>query len=307
MTWIQISVTATKTFIAIAENCLFTHGAQTITLSDAADQPILEPEPGQMPVWNKAVVTGLFPASINISETEDAIVACLQLESQTNLTTDSPITDIEIEHEILEDQNWTRAWMNHYQPMQFGERLWVCPWHQDPPDKTAVNLRLDPGLAFGTGTHPTTALCLRWLDTNILQQHTLLDFGCGSGILAIAARLLGLPAVDCVDIDPQALQATLANARANQVEKNTLVYLPDEYNKQHTNTLYDIIVANILSGPLTRLAPQLASHCRSGGDIVLSGILHEQAENVRQVYHTYFAMDAAVVDGDWVLLHGICR
>ncbi len=307
MDWIQISVTATNTFTESVEDCLFAHGAQTVTLRDAADQPILEPELGQTPVWDKAVVTGLFPANINTGETKRAILSCLQTDSPLNLTAGLPPVEINIEHEILADRNWTRAWMDHYQPMQFGKRLWVCPWHQQPPDKNAVNLRLDPGLAFGTGTHPTTALCLRWLDANIQQQHSLLDFGCGSGILAIAARLLGLTNADCVDLDPQALQATLSNAHANQVGENTSIYLPDEYNAQHTNALYDIVIANILSGPLIQLAPQLASHCRTGGDIILSGILHEQAENVRQVYLTYFNMDKAIIDGDWVLLHGICR
>ena len=297
MPWIQISITTEKALTDNAEDCLFSHGAQTVTLSDAADEPILEPAPGQTPVWSRAVVTGLFDADIDTSKIQQAIRRCLEPHADTHTLT--------IRSEILEDQNWTRAWMDHYQPMQFGQRLWVCPWHLDPPDKNAVNLRLDPGLAFGTGTHPTTALCLRWLDANIDQQQTLLDFGCGSGILAIAARLLGLPEVDGVDIDPQALQATLDNARANHVENGTQVYLPEDYSRQHSARNYDIVVANILSGPLAELAPQLAQHCKEGGDIVLSGILQEQAARVQAVYSDFFTMDEAVTEGDWVMLHGV--
>ncbi|HEB81945.1 MAG TPA: 50S ribosomal protein L11 methyltransferase, partial [Gammaproteobacteria bacterium] len=200
----------------------------------------------------------------------------------------------------------TRAWMDHFHAMAFGNRLWVVPLHIDPPEPQAVNLRLDPGLAFGTGTHPTTSLCLRWLDSNITDQTTLLDYGCGSGILAIAACMLGVKQADGVDIDPQALSATQDNAEVNQVSKQIHCYLPEEYNKQHADTQYDIVMANILSGPLAELAPTLATHCRSGGDIVLSGILEEQAHNVLDAYAEYFSMDAPVVDGDWVLLHG-CR
>ena len=299
MSWIQISVTTDKTSIEIAENTLFACGAQTVTLSDAADQPILEPEPGQTPMWDKAILTGLFADNINT----DATITHIRQALQTNARN----IDLEINHKVLADQNWTRIWMDNYRPMSFGQRLWVCPWHLDPPDPNAVNLRLDPGLAFGTGTHPTTALCLRWLDANITQQQNLLDFGCGSGILAIAARLLGLPQVDCIDIDPQALQATTDNANANQVKSNTFVFLPDNYQQHHHNTLYDIVMANILSEPLIKLAPQLASHCRTGGDIVLSGILQEQAEKVALTYRQFFTLDTAVADGDWVLLHGIRR
>jgi len=296
MTWIQISIHTDKTSIEATENCLFAQGAQTVTLCDGADQPILEPEPGQTPVWDQAVVTGLFSADIDITATKNAIRQCLQ-----------NTICFEIKHEPLEDRNWTRAWMDNYQPMQFGRRLWVCPWHLEPPDKQAVNLRLDPGLAFGTGTHPTTALCLRWLDANISDQQTLLDFGCGSGILAIAARLLGVARVDGVDIDPQALQASQSNAHNNGVEAGLRVFLPEAYNQHHATTQYDIVMANILSGPLTQLAPQLADHCRQHGDIVLSGLLKEQAETVQQVYSDYFIMDAPTLENDWILLHGIRR
>ena len=195
--------------------------------------------------------------------------------------------------------------MDHYQPMQFGERLWVCPWHLDPPDPDAVNLRLDPGLAFGTGTHPTTSLCLSWLDQHVHQQKTLLDFGCGSGILAIAALLLGLQQADGVDIDPQALEASLANAKANHVDDQLQLFTAKQQDKQAARQ-YEIVVANILSGPLVELAPTLARHTEPDGDIILSGILREQAKDVLNAYQTFFKMDAPVFQDDWVLLHG-CR
>jgi len=311
MSWIQISITTIKANTETAEDCLFAQGALTVTLSDAADQPILEPEPGQTPIWNDAIVTGLFPADVDTQLIQAALESCLLNKVGMKIGTDGKAPAATITHDILEDQNWTRAWMEHYQPMQFGERLWVCPWHLEPPDKSAVNLRLDPGLAFGTGTHPTTALCLRWLGNNIShninEQRTLLDFGCGSGILAIAARLLGLPRADCVDIDPQALLATRDNASANHVSENTHVFLPDHYNQQHHDSQYDIVAANILSGPLAELAPELAHHCKTGGDIILSGILQQQANTIRDVYSHYFDMDEAVSDEDWVLLHGVRR
>jgi ribosomal protein L11 methyltransferase len=199
--------------------------------------------------------------------------------------------------------------MDHFHAMQFGQRLWVCPLHIDPPEPDAVNLRLDPGLAFGTGTHPTTSLCLRWLDQNIQAdkntQDTLLDYGCGSGILAIAACMLGIDHADGVDIDPQALTATHDNAEVNLVSEKIKTYLPDAYQKQHSETQYDIVAANILSGPLAELSPALAKHTKPGGDIVLSGILREQARTVLDAYSDAFDMDEPVFEEDWVLLHGV--
>ena len=299
MSWLQISVNTTKNHLDITENCLFAAGAHTVTLTDAADQPILEPGPDETPVWNAVIITGLFTFTDDQQLLLNTIEHCL--------------SEIEFSCEaaVLEDQNWTRAWMDHFQAMQFGERLWVCPLHLDPPDPDAINLRLDPGLAFGTGTHPTTALCLRWLDQNINASEknentdTMLDYGCGSGILAIAACLLGLDHADGVDIDPQALTATHDNAETNQVREKIKTYLPDEYLQQHKDTQYEIVVANILSGPLAELAPKLAQHTKPNGHIVLSGILKEQAESVRDTYLEYFEMDAPVFEEDWVLLHGI--
>jgi len=296
MSWLQISINTTKNHAEIAEDCLVSAGAQTVTLTDAADQPILEPGPDETPVWNDVFITGLFSLEENQQALLDHIEQCL---TGVNFSCDT---------QVLEDQNWTRAWMEHFHAMQFGQRLWVCPLHMDPPEPDAINLRLDPGLAFGTGTHPTTSLCLRWLDQNILDSHskqdTLLDYGCGSGILAIAACMLGIDHADGVDIDPQALTATHDNAETNQVRDKIETFLPDDYQKQHAETQYDIVIANILSGPLAELASMLAGHTKAGGDIVLSGILREQAEPLIETYSQFFNMDNPVFEEDWVLLHG---
>lgn len=293
MSWLQIAINTTKNQAGTAEDCLFAAGAQTVTLTDAGDQPILEPGVDETPVWNEVVVTGLFNDEGRTQILLDEIKHCLG-----NI-------DYYCDTQILRDQNWTRAWMKHFHPMQFGERLWVCPLHIEPPEPNAINLRLDPGLAFGTGTHPTTSLCLSWLDKNIKDQKTLLDYGCGSGILAIAACMLGISHSDGVDLDPQALTAIMDNAEVNNVSEKIECYLPENYNKQHIATQYDIVIANILSGPLVELAPTLARHTKTNGNIVLSGILKEQTETVLDSYRDFFAMETAVFKEDWVLLHGV--
>ncbi|MDT8451505.1 MAG: 50S ribosomal protein L11 methyltransferase [Gammaproteobacteria bacterium] len=294
MPWLQISVHTTQNHAEQVEAVLLQNGACSITLNDAADEPILEPAPGETPIWQNIIATGMF------DNTED------RPRLLANIETALQHSDYRITSELLEDQNWTRSWMDDYHAMQFGERLWICPWHIDPPEPDATNLRLDPGLAFGTGTHPTTSLCLSWLDQHIQQQQSLLDFGCGSGILAIAALLLGLEHADGVDIDPQALEASLANAKANQVEERLDLFSTEQFSAERSQQQYDIVVANILSGPLVELAPMLARHTRAGGNIVLSGILAEQADSVINAYAPFFKMDAPTFMEDWVLLHG-CR
>ena len=201
MAWLQISINTTKNHAELTEGILFSAGALTVTLTDAADQPILEPGVNEAPVWNDVIITGLFEPDVNQQQLLETINQSLV---DTNFSYDI---------ETLEDQNWTRAWMDHYHAMQFGKRLWVCPLHLEPPDPNAVNLRLDPGLAFGTGTHPTTALCLKWLERHPPTGRSVLDFGCGSGILAIAALKLGAARAVAVDHDPQALLATRQNVR----------------------------------------------------------------------------------------------
>lgn len=291
MSWLQVSITTGKSTAGSVENILIRSGSLSVTLKDAADEPILEPDIGTTPLWNNAVITGLFESSTEQKTLIDSIRS--QLPDNCQMVT-----------ETLDDQDWTRSWMENYKSMQFGERLWVCPWHIDPPDSSAINLRLDPGLAFGTGTHPTTALCLKWLDKNITRQDKLLDYGCGSGILAIAALLLGVKSSDCVDIDEQAIIATLENARANNVISRIDTSSAKQFKNRLQNQKYDVVIANILSDPLIELAPVLQAQVKKEGDIVLSGILQEQAEQTRTTYARYFEMSDIKVEQDWVLLHG---
>jgi ribosomal protein L11 methyltransferase len=292
MPWIQVSVAATANNYQHVEDTLLSLGAQSITFKDAADKPILEPRPGETPLWENAIITGLFDDSHKAEILREQIRQHLDSEN------------LHIEISSLPDQDWERSWMDAFKPMQFGERLWVCPKHLEPPDPLAVNLRLDPGLAFGTGTHPTTSLCLRWLGDHVKPQsgyRNVLDYGCGSGILAIAALMLGAEFADCVDIDEQALQATRDNADTNQVLHQIKTYQPA---KIKADGKYELVMANILSGPLNELSPVLSQHCRPGGDIVLSGILSEQAESVRSAYAGFFDMSTTETLDDWVLLHG---
>ena len=294
MSWLQVSITTTQQTAAQIEDLLLACGAVSVTLEDAEDKPILEPAPGEIRVWDNTVVTGLFDA-------QDSQLLRARLAPQLGAAAKN------LQIHALEDQDWSRAWMDHYHAMQFGQRLWVCPWHEPPPDTNAVNLRLDPGLAFGTGTHPTTALCLRWLDANIQHQDRLLDFGCGSGILAVAALLLGVGHADGVDIDDQALLASRANASANQVATKLELFSASDFAARSTEqNSYDVVVANILSGPLVELAATLARCVKPQGDIVLSGILREQAAAVSAAYSPFFSMDPAHYEEDWVMLHG-CR
>jgi len=290
MPWIQLTLETNSKQFEQVEDAMMDAGALSVTASDNADQPILEPGPGETPIWDKVCITGLFEADTNI---ETAISSIKKSLAVTELPT--------LQQTELEDQEWTRAWMEHFQPMPFGNRLWVCPEGFEPPEPDAVNMRLDPGLAFGTGTHPTTALCLEWLDGQSLDDTTILDYGCGSGILAIAALLLGAESAHCVDNDPQALTATLDNASKNKVEKQVTTYLPNEL----PDIQADVCVANILAGPLKSLAETLAQHTRPGGRLILSGILHDQAEDVRQHYQQWFAMSDAVFKEDWTRLEGI--
>jgi ribosomal protein L11 methyltransferase len=287
MPWIQLTLQIDQSLNEQAEQALLDAGALSVTLKDAEDNPVLEPAPGETPLWEKIILTGLFDADIDT----------VRLQQQLK---DTLPADLELKIEPLEDRDWIRAWMDNYQPMQFGQRLWVCPKHLSPPDPRAINLMLDPGLAFGTGTHPTTALCLRWLDGAELAGKNLLDFGCGSGVLAIAGLLLGAAHCDAVDIDPQALQASRSNAADNGVEDRLRVMLPEQLPAR----LYDMVLANILAGPLVELAPQLAEHTKIGGQIVLSGILQTQAEAILAAYAPWFDLQAPAVHDDWVRISG---
>lgn len=296
MSWLQVRLFAKEKEVTKLEEALSACGALSITLEDNADQPILEPELGTMPIWEDTQIIGLFEASIDSDDLLVRMAETLKLASIQEL----PRHKIE----ILEDKDWVRAWMDDYHPMNFGSRLWVCPSWRKPPEPDAVNLMLDPGLAFGTGTHPTTALCLEYLDRAVEGGELVIDFGCGSGILGIAALLLGADKMVGVDIDPQALLATQDNAARNNIADTRYhVYLPDD-SPQITG---DIVVANILAGPLAQLAPQIADLAKPGGKLALSGLLAEQAEEISDCYSQWFDMAPAVQQGDWILLSGTKR
>ena len=294
--WLELKLEVARTDVDRAEELLYALEALSITELDAQDQPLLEPGPGETPLWDRVVVVALFPGELD----PDALRAAFASSWQTAFDENPPAFRVE----GLADQPWERAWLEHFKPMRFGERLWVVPSWAEPPQAGAVNLRLDPGLAFGTGTHPTTALCLRWLDqlavAGVLRDARVLDFGCGSGILAIAAALLGAREVTGVDNDPQAIIATRDNAGRNNVTVQAL--LPREHAAPAGH--YDAVVANILAGPLVALSAQIAGALRPGGALALSGILREQADEVAAAYATLVDWDAPAIEGDWVRLSG---
>ena len=293
MPWIQLQIPADPDNADQLEDLLMEMGCDAVSMEDAADQPLYEPDPGTTPLWSQTTVTGLFDSDRDIEQ------LCADVRNAWHQQTQQALPEIEVT--LVEDKDWERAWMDNFQPLKFGERLWIVPsWHE-APDPDAANLMLDPGLAFGTGTHPTTALCLEWLDGQDVQGKQVIDYGCGSGILGLAALLLGANLVIGVDTDPQALEASRENARRNGVDDSKLaLYLPeDEPDKQA-----DVMLANILAQPLIGLAPHLASRTRPGGDLVLSGILSNQVREVMAVYEPWFVMDEPEQREEWIRLTG---
>ncbi|NWL80603.1 50S ribosomal protein L11 methyltransferase [Pseudomonas taiwanensis] len=292
MPWLQVRLAITPEQAETYEDALLEVGAVSVTFMDAEDQPIFEPDLGTTPLWSNTHLLALFEADTD----EASLVAHLEL------LTGGALPEHQIER--IEDQDWERSWMDNFQPMRFGRRLWIVPsWH-DAPEPGAVNLLLDPGLAFGTGTHPTTALCLEWLDGQELDDCEVLDFGCGSGILAIAALLLGARQAVGTDIDPQALEASRDNASRNGIDPARFpVYLPADLPAKPA----EVVVANILAGPLVSLAPQITSLVAPGGRLALSGILAEQAEEVRAAYTDAFDLDPTAEKDGWVRISGVRR
>lgn len=288
MPWIQIRINATAKTADKVSNMLLGRGAQAVTFMDAKDVPVYEPMPGETPLWGETEVMGLFDAETDPAPT---IAFFQQIFGE----------DVGYKVEQLEDKDWVREWMDHFHPMQFGERLWICPSWRDVPNPDAVNVMLDPGLAFGTGTHPTTALCLRWLDGLDLAGKTVVDFGCGSGILGIAALKLGAARVIGIDIDPQAIQASRDNAMRNGVADQIELYLPAD---QPQGVEADVVVANILAGPLRELAPLIAGHGKPGSLMALSGVLESQAQELELIYGQWFDMDPTAVKEEWCRLSG---
>jgi len=290
--WIELSAVVTRDDVEATEDCLLEAGALSVTLADAEDAPVLEPGPGETPLWPSVTVTGLFPAERD------------PLEILARLAGARPGAGWRVAG--LEDRAWEREWLRDFRPMRFGERLWVVPSGMAPPEAGVV-VHLDPGLAFGTGTHPTTALCLEWLDGlgPALEGALVVDYGCGSGILAIAALCLGAGEAVGVDNDPQALVASRDNAAANRVGERLSVCLPKDAGTRLGDRRADVLVANILAAPLVELAPVFARHVRCGGRIALSGILCGQQEAVLASVGRYFRMDPPESSSGWVRLTGI--
>lgn len=290
-TWHKLIIPATSDRVEAIEALCWTHGSAAVSLLDGADQALLEPAPGELPLWSEVLVEALMPADPSDDGVETLLMA-LKAAALIN-----ELTDVSIH--TLADQQWERAWMDAFHPMRFGSRLMVCPWHCTPDDAAPVVLRLDPGLAFGSGTHATTALCLQWLDGADLEGKVVIDFGCGSGVLALAAGLLGAANLVAVDHDPQALVATRDNAQRNQLNTPLSVVTPEQFERSTTKA--DLILANILAPPLIQLAPRLIERLHPGGQLVLSGLLGTQIEEVSAAYRE------ALGEPEWVEQDGWAR
>ena len=289
MSWLQISIDTSEAQAPLLERLFENLGALSVTLGDAGDQPLLEPKPGEEHIWHTTRVSGLFEAERDADELRSAINQAL-----------NPDLTRSLQLQRLEVRVWERVWLEHFHPMKFGRRLWVCPDGQLPSETDAVIVQLDPGLAFGTGTHPTTALCLEWLDSLELAGKTLIDYGCGSGILAIAALQLGADQAIAVDYDPQALEATRNNAVRNGVADRLTTHLPEETPDEPA----ELLVANILAGPLIELAPKLRELLKPQGRFALSGILVEQTGSVISAYARFARLDPAKQLMEWMLITG---
>ena len=290
MTWQQLSVTCQADQLTLVEDLMLELGALSISFRDAGDEPIYEPLPGDSRVWSESIVTATFADDSDPEALQQLLAVGLPQELAQSVT-----------HDSFQDRDWELAYRQHFKPIQCAPNLWIVPTWIDPPDPDATIIRLDPGLAFGTGGHPTTALCLEWLATQALDGLELIDFGCGSGILAIAAIKLGAGQVHAVDIDPQALDACQSNMAINAVADTAIQrYLPDQFDRQGC----DLLIANILAGPLLELLDQFVQLVRPGGSILLSGILESQLHEVQSAYSKHFAMQPARQRDDWVCIAG---
>ena len=289
MSWLEVSVRVSRDNTGLVETLLQNQLVLALTLTDDADDPVLEPGVGETPLWPSVCVTALFAG-----DTETAPLAQLL----------SLIPGIDrpqlVNFRRFEDQQWERVWLDRFKPMRFGDSLWIVPGEQAVPDGAINVLRLDPGLAFGTGTHPTTRLCLEWMDGQDFVGKRVLDYGCGSGVLGIVAAIKGASEVVCVDNDPQALTATIDNAARNQVGDQIKVASPGIFD---VSQVFDVVLANILAGPLIELAPMLMAALGNKGDVVLSGILTGQSSEVMAAYQPYTSSIDQAVDDGWVRLH----
>ncbi len=289
MAWNQITIYATQALAEPLSDLLNELGAVSVTLKEGGAEEILEPLPGETPLWCDTQVLGLFEQECDLSQIVETLKQKSGLANFPKYQTTT-----------IADQDWERAWLKDFHPMQFGQNLWIIPSTYAPVDPSAINILLDPGLAFGTGTHPTTALCLQWLDKNKAQDQQVIDFGCGSGILAIATAKLGASRVYAVDIDPQAVTATQVNAVNNGVSGEVNASLVSELGP----VVADLLLANILANPLKTLAKSFSQLLKPGASVVLSGILQTQADSVLQVYAQWFDMDQPEFDEGWAMLSG---
>ena len=287
--WIQIKLRTTNQSADTIAELLEQLGALAVSYTDAEDSPILEPKPGERRLWPNTEVTGLLEQG---TDPKPILAVLKQLLGD----------HIPMVATSLEDKNWIRAWMDQFKPLKFGQHLWICPSWLSVDEKDSVVVMLDPGLAFGTGTHPTTSLCLSYLDSLDLKDKDVLDYGCGSGILAIAALKLGAKSATGVDIDEQALIASKENAQRNGVEDKLQLIMGTD--KKLDLPQFPITVANILAGPLAELEPIIASLTQSGGKLALSGILTEQADSVIEAYSKDFVMNKVKDLDGWALLTG---
>ena len=290
MPWQQCAIECDKAHTEALSETLESLGAVSVTFSDAGDQALFEPPPGATPLWQAVTVMALFEA-----DCDSSLIDHLLIQAFPQLLAQPP------RWELIADKDWERECLDQFKPLRFGQRTWIVPSWESAPDADAVNIILDPGLAFGTGTHPTTALCLEWLDAHAPLARKLLDVGCGSGILSIAACKLGADQVYATDIDPQALQATRDNAIKNNCLSQISVSLPEQLEARG----FDIIVANILANPLIEMAPELASLLLPQAKIVLSGILKDQAQAVIDRYKQWFILDPITEKEDWVRISGV--
>ena len=290
MAWIQIRLNSTNERAEPISDFLEELGSVSVTFMDSQDTPIFEPLPGETRLWGNTDVIALFDAETDMQPILTALQGSGLLEE-----------GFAYKIEQIEDKDWEREWMDNFHPMQFGKRLWICPSWREIPDPNAVNVMLDPGLAFGTGTHPTTALCLEWLDSLDLKDKTVIDFGCGSGILAIAALKLGAKSAVGIDIDPQAILASRNNAEANGVADRLQLFLSDD---KPADLKADVVVANILAGPLKELYSVIRQLPKEQGELGLSGILATQAQSVCEAYAESFTLDPVVEREEWCRITG---
>jgi len=298
MSWTELLVSSR--YPDFAEEALLGQGAVSVTMTDAGDEPVLEPAPGATPLWQHTVTRGLFHPEVDLEQVRGVL---------RELLPDG--AELVFEQRTVEDKDWINAWLQHAKPMRFGTAdapgLWICHSGHRIEEAQATVVQLDPGLAFGTGTHPSTAMCLQWLALHDVAGKRVLDYGCGSGILAIAALKRGAHHADAVDIDPQALIATLGNAQLNDVDGRLRCASVEQFTEQAVDEPVDIVLANILAKPLMQLAPMLAQRVRAGGNIVLAGVLQSQADEVRGAYAPWFDFDEDGRQEDWARISGSRR